>query len=301
MKIAVTAASGRLGHALLRALLQETQARHLVAVARSPEKVTVPGIETRRADYESRAAMAGALAGVDTVVMISAPVAGTDRVALHRNVIGAAREAGVRRLIYTSVIGGGREEETWFRDTQRVNRQTEEDLKASGLRWIVARNGLYLEMDLRHIVAAQATGVYRNIAGDGRCGYISIDELAFALARLALDDRHDGRTLNLVGESLTQARLVDLANEVFGTTVRYQVITDEENVEQLMRDEKIATRGRDVARMLTGCFQCVRNGSFDVPSHFEQAAGRPVKATRAMMQELRRLWDGAPSATGNVR
>ena len=54
-----------------------------------------------------------------------------------------------------------------------------------------------------------------------------------------------------------------------------------------MRDEKIAVRGKDVARMLTGCFQCVRNGAFKVQTDFEAAAGRPVKSTRRMMEELR--------------
>lgn len=288
MTVAVTAASGRLGHAVLRALRAHDARADIVAVARKPEKVAVDGIDRRRGDYQAVDDMAAALAGVDVTIMISAPVAGTDRVLLHRNVIEGARRAGVRKLVFTSVIGGGQERETWFWPTQQVNRQTEEDLKSSGLPWVIARNGLYLEMDLRHILhAGRTTGVYRNVGGEGRCGYITIDELAFALARLALDDAAHGRSFNLVGPSQTQAGLVGLANEVFGMRVRYETLTDEENVELLMRDAKIAARGREVARMLTGCFQCVRNGAYDVPSDFEAAAGRLVKPTRRMMEELR--------------
>ncbi|MCL4790467.1 MAG: NAD(P)H-binding protein [Gammaproteobacteria bacterium] len=287
MKIAVSAASGRLGHAVLRALLADTGADNVVAIARSPEKVDVAGIEKRPGDYNSTDSMAAALAGIDTLVMISAPVGDWDRVVLHRNVIAAARKAGVRKLLFTSVIGNGQEQQTWFWGAQQVNRQAEADLKASGLQWVVARNGLYLEMDLRHIIHANASGVYRNVGGAGECGYITIDELAFAIARLAQDDRHNGKTFNLVGENLSQAALVQLANEVFGLKVRYETLSDEENIALLMHDEKIAVRGRDVARMLTGCFQCVRNGAFNVPSDFEAAAGRPVKTTRQMMEGLR--------------
>ena len=287
MKVAVTAASGGLGKAILKYLVEDIGAGNVIAVARSPDRVDTQGIDKRRGDYLSVSELVEAFAEIDTVVLISAPVGDWDRIVMHRNAIEAARQAGVRKIVYTSVVGNGKEQETWYWPTQQVNRQTEIDLEDSGLDWVIARNGLYLEKDLANIVNAKNAGLYRNIAGDGKCGYITVDELAYATVRLAIDDRANGQIFNLVGDNLSQARLVELANQVFDMEVRYETISDEENIAELMRHPKIAARGEQIAKMLTGCFQAVRAGAFDVASDFERAAGRTVKPTLQMVREQR--------------
>lgn len=288
----MTAASGRLGRAILGRLAEAYAAVDIIGVARTPDQIRVQGVETHAGDYQSVPSMAAALAGVDAVIMISAPVvAGTDRVALHRNVIAAARTTGVRHVLYTSVIGTpGLEDETLFAPTQQVNRQTEADLAASGLAFTVLRNGLYLELDCEQLIRANETGVYSNPAGAGRCGYISIDELAWPYPNLLAGERggnpHHGKTYNLVGEHITQAELCALANRVFGLNIRYEQSTDEESIQKFLR--LMPQRGEEVARMLTGAFQCIRNGAFEVPSHYEAAAGRPPRTTLQMMEDCRR-------------
>jgi NAD(P)H dehydrogenase (quinone) len=287
--VAVSAASGRLGHAILRHLQGEPGLGPVIAIARDPARVAVDGVEKRAGDYQDADAMAAALAGADTLVLISAPVAGTDRVAMHRNVISAAEQAGVTRVIFTSVIGGSGEEGTLFWPTQQDNRRTEDDLKASGLQWTIGRNGLYLELDVGHIVrAAGADGIYRNNGGDGRCGYITIEELGHAYARLASGSTHAGRTYTLAGDPVTQAEIVAGVNEVFGLNVRYEPISLEQNIARFMADEKVAARGRAVAEMLSGCFQCISKGAFDVPSDYAAATGRPSQSLLAQLEDIRR-------------
>ncbi len=241
-------------------------------------------IEKRAGDYRSIPSMAAALAGIDTAIVISAPIEkGTDRVLLHRNVIEAARQAAVTTLVYTSVIGIDAKEDTLYAASQEVHRGTEAALKSSGLSWVIVRNGLYLELDLQHIIAADRVGVYSNPGGEGRAPYITIDELAYGTARVALDPaRHRGKTYNLVGECVSQGDLVAMANQVFGLNVRYEPVSDAAYLEQ--RTEE---RGEAVARMLTGCFQCIRKGAFDVPSDFAAAAGRPAKPLRRMLEKCR--------------
>lgn len=286
MSIAITAASGRLGHAILREFLRRGQAGDIVAVSRDPARITIPGIATRAGDYGSVPRMAEALAGIDTAIVISAPVAGgNDRIALHRNVIEAACEARVRRVIYTSVIGNGLEMETWFGATQKVNRQAEADLEASGLEWVIGRNALYLELDVIQMRNAVATGVYSNPAGSGRCSYLGIDEIAVAYAQLAIDREQAGQIYNISGEAVTQAQIVALAAEVFDLDIRYEAVSDEAMLRKFR--DLMPERGEAVALMLAGCFQAIRAGAFDVPSHYAEAAGRPAKTVRRMLEELR--------------
>lgn len=290
--IAVTAASGRLGQATLRALAARTGAGDVLAVARRPEAIAVPGIRRRAADYGSVESMTAALDGVHTVVMISAPVNdGTDRPQLHRNVIEAARRAGVSAMICTSVVGNDKFAGTLFEPVLQENRQTEEDVRNSGLDWVIARNGLYLDLDLRHIVAAAGSGIYSNPAGEGRAPYISIDEIAYATAQLATTPGHYGNLYRLTGQCVTQAELVALANQVFGLDIRYEAQVDEENTTRLLR--LTPERGAQIAQMLTGVFQCIRNGAMDVPSSFRAAAGREPRPLRQMMEDCRRKLEWA--------
>jgi len=282
MKIAVTAASGNLGRLIVTELANTIGAANVVGIARSPEKTGIAGIETRAGDYADAAIWPEILDGLDTVVLVSSPAGPWDRVQMHWNVIEGAALAGVRKMLYTSVIGNGKEALTRYAPVAAVNRQTEADLQASGMEWVVPRNGLYLEFDVAHIVNADKTGgVFRNNGGKGRCGYISRPEIAYATARLALDDQHNGQILNLVGDCHTQGELVALVNDVFGTDVRYEAISDEECYAKLE-----PVRGPIVADMLTGCYQCIRTGAFDVASDFLAAAGRPAKSVRQQIAEI---------------
>jgi NAD(P)H dehydrogenase (quinone) len=295
-KIAITAASGQLGRAILNQLKlmlgvqytpygpvegSEDDTSRLVAVARDPHKLADCDVEVRAGDYADIAAMEVAFAGVDTVVFISSPAGVANREELHRNVINAAVAAGVRKMIYTSVIGNGDEMNTWYAPMAQVNRQAEADLAASGLTWIAARNGLYLEFDVAHIVNAKDAGVFRNNGGEGYCAYITRSELAVAYAHLAVHERCDNSVVNVVGDAYTQSELVEMVNAQAGISVRYEMSSDEECLAKLAPQ-----RGREVAAMLTGCYQAIRNGAFDVESDFEMITHVACKPIQLQIAEV---------------
>ncbi|GAL24736.1 conserved hypothetical protein-putative oxidoreductase [Vibrio variabilis] len=267
MKIAVTAASGQLGAAIVKATAEVVSSENVVALARTPSKAEHLGVEVRSGDYNDRDQLTASLQGIDTLLIVSGMDAPEKRIEQHRNVIEAAKSAGVKKLVYTSVQGA--EEGTAFSPVIQSNRQTEQDVKESGLEWAIGRNGIYIEPDIEYIESYKKLGKIINCAGDGRCGYTTRSELAYAYARMLTEDKHNGETYNLHGEALTQYQLADYLNSAFKTTLSYQPMSVED-----YRLDRIAELGDFIGTVIAGIYQGIQEGKADNPSHYAKAASR---------------------------
>lgn len=127
MTIAVTAVSGQLGCAIVRALERLDTAESIVGLARTPTHVHGLDIDLRPGDYAEPGQLSTSLRGVRTLLLVSGNEQPTDRIRQHRNVLGAARAAGVGKVVYTSAQGA--EEGTAFSPVVQSNRQTEADVR----------------------------------------------------------------------------------------------------------------------------------------------------------------------------
>ena len=199
--IAVTGATGQLGQFAIAAL--QARGASPIALARDPSKVA--GVAARAFDYT--AADAAVLAGVEVLVLISSNDF-NDRVGQHRNVIAAAKAAGVKRLIYTSILKGDASPMLLAQD----HIATEAALAESGLAVTVLRNGWYTENYLGALPAVLEHGAVLGAAGEGRLSTASRFDFAEAIAVTALDDAHTGKTYELAGD--TGYTLADLAAEI---------------------------------------------------------------------------------------
>ena len=226
MKIAVTSASGQLGAAITKALIQEIGKENVVAIARTTSKADHLGVEVRKGDYNSREDFNEALKGIDKVLLVSGLDDPQKRIPQNRNVIEAAKQNGVQKIVYTSIVGD--DENTAFSPVVQSNRQTEEDVRNSGLDYVIGRNGIYIEPDLEYIDTYVKEGGIINCAADGKCGYTSREELGFAYAQMLQNDNLNGETLNLVGEPITQNQLAEYINQLYGTTLSFKSISVEE-------------------------------------------------------------------------
>lgn len=280
MTIAVTAASGQLGSEIVNAL-SALGTHEVVALARTPAKATHLGVETRPGDYEAPEELEHSLRSVETVLLVSGMDEPSKRIDQHRNVIRAAKAAGVRKLVYTSVQGA--EEGTAFSPVVQSNRQTEKDVRESGLDWVIGRNGIYIEPDVEYIESYKRAGCIANCAGVGRCGYTTRPELGFAYARMLAESVHSTRTYNLHGEPLTQVQLAELLSQAFDTDLVYNEMTVEE-----YRRERVAELGDFLGEVITGIYAGIRAGAMDNPSHFSQAAGRNHQSWTDFFSSLRR-------------
>jgi NAD(P)H dehydrogenase (quinone) len=207
MTIAVSAATGQLGRLVVQELKARGRAGDTVALARSPEKGADLGVAVRAFDYTAADTLAPALAGVETLLLISSSEIG-QRAAQHANVIAAAKAAGVGRLVYTSLLradvsGIGLAEE---------HRATEAAIRASGLPFTILRNGWYTENYAGSIGGALATGAVAGSAGAGRISAAARADFAAGAAAVLTGEGHVGKVYELAGDSAFT--LADLAAEI---------------------------------------------------------------------------------------
>jgi NAD(P)H dehydrogenase (quinone) len=186
--IVVTGASGQLSGLILTEL--RGRGVQAAGASRSPS----PG--QRRVDFDEPSSID--LAGVSTLVLVSAGYAEDDRVvARHASVIDAAVSAGVSHVVYTSVTGAG--DHLAF---ALAHRRTEQLIRGSGLHWTLLRNGLYAE--LFGGLLTWNEGWLESPFGDGALAAVARDDLAVAAATVAAAPQaHRGRTYELVGEPVT--------------------------------------------------------------------------------------------------
>lgn len=208
--IVVTGATGQLGRLVIAALLKKVPAAEIVAAVRNVEKakeLAESGIEVRYADYGKPASWDEALKGADKVLLISSSEIG-QRANQHRSVIEAAQRAGVKLLAYTSVLHA----ETSPLGLAAEHRETEAMLAASGVPFVLLRNGWYTENYTAGVAAALAHGGVYGCAGDGRISSAARADYAEAAAVVLTSDNQAGSVYELAGD--TSYTLTELAAEI---------------------------------------------------------------------------------------
>jgi NAD(P)H dehydrogenase (quinone) len=278
MRIAVTAATGHLGAAIVRAL-KEMPGITPIAVARTPGKAAALGVETRAGDYDDAAQLQAAFREVDSVLFVSGMAPPQQRIHQHCRVIDAARQAGVGHVVYTGVVteGGG----PGFREIQAMSLETERHLRESGVEFTIGRDSIYLEPDLEYVGDYVKSGRIWNSAGEGRCAYTSRSELAQAYAKLLTEPRHRGRTYTLAGPPVTQGELAGTLNAVLGTNLQYLAVPADE-----YRRECVSVMGEYLGGVIAGIYDGIREGALDLPSDFAEILGRPHRTVEQMIRDF---------------
>ena len=203
MTIAITGATGQLGRLAIAAL--KARGATPIALVRDTAKAADLGVPARAFDY--RTADAAALEGVETLVLISSNDF-DDRAGQHRKVIAAAKEAGVGRIIYTSILKGDASPMILAQD----HIATEAAIRDSGIAATILRNGWYTENYTGARGVALEHGAILGAAAEGRVSTAARKDYAEAIAVTALDAGHAGKVYELAGDE--GYTLAELAAEV---------------------------------------------------------------------------------------
>ncbi|ACL96945.1 SDR family oxidoreductase [Caulobacter vibrioides] len=267
--IAITGATGQLGRLVIEKLKARASAETLVALVRDPAKAADLGVPARAADYDKPETLTAALAGVDVLLLISSDAIG-QRIPQHRNVIEAAKAAGVKRIAYTSLLHA---------DTTPIglgaeHHATEAMIRESGLAYTLLRNSWYLENYAGAIAGALHAGAFVGSAGEGRISAATRADYADAAAVVLTSEGHAGKTYELAGdEAFTMADLAAEASRQTGRTLPYNNLPEAAYAKVL---ESIGLPPPAAAMLAQSDVGAAQGGLFDDGRQLSRLIGRPT-------------------------
>ena len=281
MTVAVTGASGHLGRRVADLLLERLDPSEVVLLTRTPEALasySERGAAVRYADFDEPATLGEGFSGSERALLISA-LDFARRSGQHVAAIEAAKAAGVRHVIYTSIP----EPEGNPAAAAPSHLATEVAARESGLAWTFLRNSLYADFQVPVVAEAIASGQLVTSAGDGRVAYVARDDCAAAAAAVLTQDDHEGKTYDITGpEAIGPRDVAALAAELGGRPVEVVSVDDDALVAGMIE----AGAPEAVARIRLSFVVAAREGFLDsVTSAVQDITGNAPMSLRQVVEQ----------------
>ncbi|EJL74349.1 SDR family oxidoreductase [Chryseobacterium populi] len=230
--ILITGATGQFGSKavdhVLKMGIDPNEISVLVRDVAKADHLKGQGVHIKEGNYEDNSSMVKAFNGVDKLLLVSS----NDRAAVeyrtnhHKNAIQAAKEAGVKHIVYTSFVRKPGFEDTSIADFQNSHLASEQYLKQSGVDYTILQNSIYAEMIPAFIGGDfMETGTILFPAGEGKASWVLREELAEAAAHVLLTTGHENRTYTLTNNNSVGFKDIATAlSEVLGKEINYTPI-----------------------------------------------------------------------------
>ena len=231
MRVVVTGGTGFIGTGLCGEL--DARGHEVVAMARHPEDSELPdAVEARRGDVTDPASIGSAVEGADAVVNLVAlsplytPRGGNrmhDRVHAEgtANVVAAARNAGVDRLVHLSAVGADPDAPTAY---LRAKGRAEETVRDSAFDWVIFRPPVVFGEggEFLRFVRRVSPPYLTPLPGGGRTRFqpIWLGDFAPMLADAIEEETHVGERYEIGGPDVfTLAEIATMAHAANGRPV----------------------------------------------------------------------------------
>ena len=230
--------------------------------------------------------------------MISTARVGS-RVGQHRNAIEAAKAAGVEHIVYTSILSAE------VPDNPAIvafdHRDTEADIRASGLDWTFLRDSQYSEAVAQAMApAALATGRWQSASGEGRVSLVSRDDCVASAVGALIDPAARNRAFRLTGpDAMTLRAAIAMVAEVAGRPIEFHDTDDAgmfaafdalgvpRHASDIVPEGPIPWSSDDMVTF----DQAIREGMFDhVTDDVEELSGRKPRTLRSVLEQHKGSW-----------
>ena len=285
----ISGATGALGQALFQAAQRHNTTARIAFGTRTPEALRSPGTDVRRLDYDDPASMRDAFVDVESLLLISTHADYATRKRQHRAAFEAARDAGVARVLFTSLVGADQPGDSVLLD---VYSDAEQALGELGVPHVIMRNGIYLGLIPKLLGDVQAKQSVVLSAGEAAVSWISREDIAdFALSAL-LDPELVG-TYELVGSSYSMPQVVQVLAAQQGRQIEYTTVPHEVFVQRLSD----SGMPREAVEGFSGVLRDMDLGRYQSAS--QDVATRLGRSALDLPQYLSRAYEswqaGAPS------
>jgi NAD(P)H dehydrogenase (quinone) len=302
MKTIITGASGDYGRRAAELLLEKIPPSDLILTTRSPEKLNrfvEQGVEVRYGDFDKPEILPKAFEGGERMLMISTMQVGR-RTAQHGAAINAAKEAGVRHIIYTSFVGIDPKNPALV---VFDHRQTEDLLKNSGLAYTMLRDSQYAEA-LVTIVSVRCAeqGQWTSCAGEGKIALVAHDDCVQCAAAVLSSEGHENAVYHITGPELLSYRdMAEMTAKISGKPVEYEVTTEEGmyNIFDALGVPREYVEGMDIEKAgkwsstdMVSFEVAIREGYFALISEdVKKLLGREPKSVWEVFQEHKEMFN----------
>jgi NAD(P)H dehydrogenase (quinone) len=300
-KIIVTGASGHFGNAAAKLLLDQVPAEDLVLLSRSPDKLAgfaEAGAQVRQADFDDPASLRPAMEGGERMLLISTVRVGS-RVEQHTAAVEAAKAAGVKHVVYTSLLGVRTPGNPSVEGYDHI--ATERMIEASGLAFTHLRDSLYAEaVATAMAIPALMAGHKPENAGQGRVPIVSRDDCVATAVGVLTQDGHANKAYDVTGPELwTLPDAMALVSQMAGKPIAVEPV-DDEGMFAYFDSLGVPRKASDVipdgpipwaSEGMVTFGQSIREGFMDIESNdVERITGRKPRTLRSVCEQYRDAW-----------
>lgn len=284
-RVLVAGGSGRLGQMVLDQLLH-AGVPDIIATTRTPQKLGAYaslGVEVRHADLNDPQTLSKAFQGAERLLLISTDdLFSGKRIQQHLNAIAAAKRAGVRHILYTSMPKPEASSAIPFSPDHVA---TEQAIQESGLGYTILRVAWYAEnpIELGLIPAALQTGTWLSSAGMARIAYVTRYDVARAAAAALASSVEGSQIYDITGPAaMSAAELAASLSRAVERPIRVREVDDETLSLELVLSGVLP----QLAPMIVTTDANTRAGNFEgVSNAVMQLTGAPPRDFESFLRE----------------
>lgn len=285
-KILVTGASGHYGKGVINALLNNgSDKQNIYAMVRNMTRASELkslGVQIVLGDYEDYDSLINAFSGIDKLLFVSTNEV-KNRIVQHKQVVKAAKNAGVKHILYTSQQHKSDDRDSPIYFIIKSHLATETAIMNSGMDFTILRNALYMDM-LPEFLGKKVLedGIFLP-AGQGKIAFTLRSELAETAAVILGSQGHKNKIYEISGSSISFTEIAQKISEIKGKNITYLSPDSKVFISSAVRKGT----PRILIKMLAGFAQAAETGELESgSSQMEKLLGRKPSPVNEFLQQI---------------